>query len=621
MCGIIGSVGSNIDKKTGLLTAYRGPDNLGVYVAEDVTLIHNRLSIIDLSEDANQPMESFDGRYVIVFNGEIYNYKSIRGRLIAKGYEFKTGSDSEVLLNGYIAWKEDVLHMLDGMFAFAIWDSYSKKIFCARDHIGIKPFFYIVQDNSFYFSSELKVIRDIFPELEIDKGSVSEYLIYNYIPAPKTIYKNALKLLPGHYLEFTLDERELRVKKWYAIPKIVELNIDYHDAVNLVRDKVSKSIKSHLVSDVPVGSFLSGGIDSSIIALEIAKFQENSKVFSIGYKSNSEYDEIKYAKIISKKLGLEHEIIYPDFSEMSILDTVDGIIDHMDEPYGNPTIAMTDILCKSAKKSVTVALIGDGADEVFGGYPRYHALSIANRFGKFMSIASPMLKAILSQFPETPSGNHFVRRAKSFLNSQDLPLGEKFQSWSSILNVKQLEGVSSSKGRVFLEKARKNFISNLFLDFENSPISGACYADQMSFLPNNLLEGADRMSMKNSFELRVPFVSREIIELSSSLRGDWKIGKGNAKRILKDAYSNELPLEIIERKKRGFNPPVWNWLQDNKPFIYSFLNNKSRINVLFIDGYIEGVLSDFYSKTIDHSSHIWSLLVLERWLENNQKHL
>jgi asparagine synthase (glutamine-hydrolysing) len=621
MCGIIGSIGLNIDKTIGELTAHRGPDNLGVYESENVTLIHNRLSIIDLSKEADQPMKSLDGRYVIVFNGEIYNYKNLRDQLVEKGYTFKTDSDSEVLLNGYIEWGKEVLHKLDGMFAFSIWDDFLKKIFCARDHVGIKPFFYILKNNVLYFSSELKVLIGIFPDLEIDKSSVAEYLIYNYIPAPKTIYRSALKLMPGHFLEYVLNGDEPRIAKWYAIPKYSEIDISYNDAAALVKDKVSKSIESHLVSDVPVGSFLSGGIDSSIIALEIAKSQENSKVFSIGYKSNREYDEIRFAKIISKKLGLRHEIIYPDFSNMSILNTVDGIISHMDEPYGNPTIAMTDLLCKSAKNSVTVALIGDGADEVFGGYPRYNALRISNNIGRIMSIASPLFSVILSQLPETPIGNHFVRRAKSFVDSQNLPLSDRFQNWSSIMNIEKLYTHSSDKGKGYLNKSRKNFISNYFQGFEKNPIAGACYADQMSFLPNNLLEGADRISMKNSFELRVPFVSRELIELSSSLKDEWKIKKGNSKRILKDAYLDELPPEIINRKKRGFNPPVWNWLQDNKSFVCSYLSSDSRISVLFMYGYIEGVLSNFYDKREDSSSHIWSLIILERWLESNKRYL
>ncbi len=618
MCGIIGVIGplSKPSFETiGSLTSHRGPDNLGKFESEHALLIHNRLSIIDLSEAANQPMISHDQRYVMVFNGEIYNYQELRIELESAGLNFKTNSDSEVLLLGYSHWGAKVLDKLDGMFAFAIWDQQNNKLFCARDHVGIKPLFYSFQNGSFSFSSELKSLENLYSDLTVDRSALAEYLIFNYIPAPKTIYSEVCKLLPGHYIEFDLNTKDSNVECWWTVPKGPLLDISYGEATKLVKEKVGKSVRDQLIADVPVGAFLSGGIDSSIIAAEMAQCQDKAKVFSIGYSDNDEYDETKYAKIVADQFGLDHHIIYPDFKSKSVTDTVELILGQMDEPYGNPTVAMTNVLCTEARNDVVVALVGDGGDEIFGGYPRYRALDLASKLKPIMSVAAPALNYVLRRLPETPRGNHIVRRAKQFVVNQGKPLGDMFQDWTSILSVDEFQNYASSMGQNYLATARQDFLANLFKQFDGSPVSSACYTDQNSFLSYNLLDGADRLSMEASFELRVPFVCRSLVELSAQLKPEWKIKGGTTKRILKDAYQGVLPDNIINRPKRGFNPPVWEWLQNNQIFVSDFLNDKSRVSVLFKTGYLNEIVSSFYARKKDLSSHLWSLIVLEKWLQ------
>lgn len=632
MCGISGFIGTvsdfNIDDDiVGNLTRHRGPDNLGSYVDDNAILIHNRLSVIDLSEMANQPMESSDRRFVIVFNGEIYNYRSLRKQLAQEyNVKFFSESDTEVILYGFINWGIDsLLDKLDGMFALSIWDRERKLLICARDHIGIKPLYYSLDQNGFFFASELKVLENTCSDLKVDTSSIIEYLLYNYIPAPKTIYKNLHKLKPGHYIKYSFDDREYSEHTWWSVPKSEYIDMSYSEAVKLVKSEVSKSIRDQLVADVPVGAFLSGGVDSSIIAAEIASCHSNVNVYSVGYPESTGFDETKYAEQVAKQFGLKHHVIRPNFSEGSILSTVDGILDQMDEPYGNPTVAMTQLICKRARDEVVVGLSGDGGDEVFGGYPRYRALSLATKYQRVNSLISAFAKPILNRLPETPKGNHFIRRSKQYLSSVDKPIHKQFQDWSSCMNYETLSLVLNKEMSTAKHNSRTSYLSGWFESNSGTAVDNACYSDINTFLPYNLLDGADRMSMKQSFELRVPFVSKRLIELSMGLRSEWKVEGNVTKRILKDAYSKILPHNILHRKKRGFNPPVWNWLHDNSEFVTSYLGRGSRVSKIFYDGYISEQVSDLYTMKKDNSSHIWSLIVLERWMErkniNVENHL
>lgn len=619
MCGIMGVVGRRRERdweRWGRLTEHRGPDAFGLWYDEHALLGHNRLAIIDLSESANQPMVEDQGDLVIVFNGEIFNFLDLRAELEDRGVTCRTHSDTEVLLHGYRVWGASILDRLDGMFSFAIWNRRSKLLFAARDHVGIKPFFYRHVSGGFAFGSELKLLTalaDSVPEIRVE--SIYEYLIYSYIPAPYTPYKGFMKLEPGHYLEYDAVSDRLAIARWWSVPKAVEpgpSSVD--DASQELRKVFRQTIERRMISDVPLGAFLSGGIDSSTIVAEMVASGQSVKTFSVGYRDNPEYDETIYAQEVARALGVEHMVLYPEFTDADMENYLNLIIDHFDEPYGNPTVAMTHLLTKSARDHVKVALVGDGGDELFGGYPRHKALLLAAKVGPWIGPVVPLVLKALRYLPETPSGNHRVRRARRFLSYLTKSSSEAFQQWSSVFPADVVMFSMAAMPSEELTGVRSNYIGDRFSSCGNDSLSSALYADLNSFVPYNLLEGGDRMSMANGFELRVPFVARGMIEFAASLPPTMKINGGVQKYILKHAYRDVLPESIRNRKKRGFNPPVWHWLQANEHVVRSRLTD-GVLNDFVSPAYIGGLLSEFFSRRGDHSTQLWMLLVLQHWLK------
>lgn len=618
MCGIMGIVGNRPDldwNEWGSITNYRGPDAFKLNIGDDYLLGHNRLSIIDLSESANQPLTSLDGNYQIVFNGEIYNYLELRETLIKKNYLFKTVSDTEVLLNGFIEYGPKLLNMLDGMFSFAVWNKETKQLFMARDHVGMKPLFYSFNGDSLVFASEIKLILNSkLVQKEIDDNSIIDYLAYSYIPAPKTAYKNILCLNPAEYINFDLNTKTLEKKIWWDLSFVSNYkHSSYKEAQIQIKSMISRSVKNRMISDVPLGAFLSGGIDSSIIVAEMVKnSSQQVNTFSIGYKDNKEYDETKYAIDVSRELGTNHEVIYPDFKKIKIDESIDTIINHFDQPYGNPTVLLTSMLTQNVKSKVTVSLVGDGGDELFGGYPRHWALLQQDKYAHLMKFSYKPMLFFLNMLKETPHMNHIVRRAKRFFNSYNPNLGSVFEDSTRIFLSNDMNEIVN-KG--FLDyESDLNLIESNFNTFNSNILNNACYADQKTFLPFNLLEGADRMSMKNSFELRLPFLDKELMEFVAHLPSEYKIKGSVQKRILKDAYSNILPSKIINRKKRGFNPPVWHWLKNNISDVEISLNESENLYKFLNKKEVLGELELFKNDQRDNSYQLWVILLLNRWL-------
>lgn len=618
MCGISGIIGSRPDREWqtwATLTEYRGPNDLGMWYEEDVLFAHNRLSIIDLSTAANQPMISSDNRYVIIFNGEIFNYLELRNDLEASGSKFTTQSDTEVLLEGFSKWGEDLLLKLDGMFAFAVWDKKTKQFFAARDHAGIKPFFYSCYGGMLIFSSEIKLVleSDLIPR-DIRHDGIVEYLAYGYIPAPLTAFSHVRCLEAGKLIRFDLKTRQESIKSWWQLPIIEKpLDCSYIEATTELSRIFSQSVKRRLISDVPVGTFLSGGLDSSVIAAEIAQISSKKiKSFSIGYHNNPEYDESNYAEQVAAYLGVEHQTIYPNIRSKDLEMYLDLIIDQFDQPYANATVILTYILTQNIRDKVTVALIGDGADELFGGYPRYWAIGQQERFGALLRFARYPLLKLMYLMPETPKGNHIVRRLRRFLTASNKDLGVAFEDSTRLFPHKQLHALTQPK--FALQTLQQNLLTNFFHQANGAGVTRACYTDQQSFLPNNLLEGADRMSMVNSFELRLPFLGRELMEFAAELPPEFKIKGLTQKRILKEAYRDKLPDVVFKRSKRGFNPPVWQWLRENRSLLEPIAKPKSRLSEYVNPLVIQEMLSKFYANMEDNSTQLWSLLVLDRWL-------
>ncbi len=615
MCGIGGVIGRRPDRNWrdwAGLTNYRGPNALDIWADENVLLTHNRLSIIDLTAAANQPMISNDNRFVIVFNGEIFNFPELRNELEARGSSFKTNSDTEVLLEGYVTWGEGVLNKLDGMFAFAIWDRFTRQLFVARDHAGIKPFFYSSYAGRFVFGSEIKLLleSDMVPR-DVRNEAIIDYLAYGYIPAPGTAYTYIRCLEPGEMIRFDLEQGQITLKKWWQVPIIDKpLSIDYCESTKELTRIFSKSIRRRMIADVPVGAFLSGGVDSSAIVAEMAKVSSKKvKTFAIGYRNNLEYDESIYAEQVAAHLGVEHETIYPEIVGNNLDNYLDTIVNQFDQPYGNPTVILTSLLTQSIREKVTVALVGDGGDELFGGYPRYWALGQQEKFGSLVRLVRGPLLKVMGMLPETPNGNHISRRLRRFLISSNKDLGLTFEESTRLFPSVQLRELIHPKFRL-----QQAYLANLFHQARGSALTRACHVDQRSFLPNNLLEGADRMSMVNSFELRLPFLDRELMEFAARLPPEFKIRGGMQKCILKDAYRNMLPDIALNRPKRGFNPPVWQWLKENKSLLELIASPTSRLAEYIDPAVIRGLLDRFYANMEDNSTQLWSLLVLDRWL-------
>jgi asparagine synthase (glutamine-hydrolysing) len=618
MCGIGGIIGRRPDRDWrtwAARTHYRGPDALDIWLEDHALLAHNRLSIIDLNTAANQPMTSASGRYVIVFNGEIFNFLELRAELEARGVAFRTHSDTEVLLEGYAVWGEEVLTKLEGMFAFAIWDKATRELFAARDHAGIKPFFYACHGGAFVFGSEIKVVLDsgMVPR-DMREDGIVEYLAYSYVPAPNTAFAHVRCLEPGQSIRFELERNRTTMKFWWQLPVVEKpLSCSFEEAVAELVRLFSQSIRRRLIADVPLGAFLSGGVDSSVIVAEMASVSNKKvKTFAIGYRDNPAYDESAYAEEVAAHLGVDHETIYPDFSASDLDSYLDLIVNQFDQPYGNATVILTSILTRKVREKVTVALVGDGGDELFGGYPRHWALGQQERLGPLVRLLRGPMLGVMRWLPETPQGNHVARRLRRFLTASHSDLGIAFEESTRLFPMEQLRGLVQPAFEP--RAAAQSFLIDLFHHARGAGLTRACYTDQRSFLPYNLLEGADRMSMVNSFELRLPFLDRELMEFAAALPPEFRIQGRLQKRILKEAYRNRLPAAVLNRPKRGFNPPVWHWLKENRNLLEPLASPQGRLAGYVNPAAVRGMLDRFHVNAEDNSTQLWSLLVLERWL-------
>lgn len=611
MCGIFGINRILEDRKIIdilNLTRHRGPDNLSYSYVNNWTFGHNRLSIIDLSSDANQPFVSTCGNYLIVFNGEIYNFLELKKRLEGK-YKFKTNSDTEVLLNIYIEKGEECLKYLRGMFAFAIYDKKKNKLFCARDRLGIKPFIYTYQNGTFVFASEIKPILKVLgytPNLNYE--ALLQYLHYLYIPYPNTIFEGIFKLPPAHYLVF--ENGKLKMEKYWDITNFANKNEDLSE--NEILEKLDSilndSVKLRMIADVELGSFLSGGMDSSTI---LYYMQKNStkpiNTFTLSFPDLNKYDESKDATLIAEYFGTNHNIIEIN---PKIVELLPKMVHHFDEPFGNPTSLLIYELTKETKKYATVALAGDGGDEVFGGYPRHKAVLLSEKLNFLPSSFWSVVSKIINFLPEDTSGNHIYRRLKTFINSLTLEYSERYDSWVSYFSNNELKNLLKIK--IDYNQVVKSEWTGLKID---DTLLKALIVDLKTFLPNNLLTYGDAMSMANSFEVRFPLIDHVLVEFMVSIKSDYKIRKGVGKYILKVLMKDKLPQEIIRKPKRGLNPPMGIWIKKDLKTIIDIYLSKNSVEKRGILNYnfVRYLIDEHMSNKRDRSLHIWSLIVLEEW--------
>lgn len=600
MCGFVGYINKKEKKKEDIkkmtdAISHRGPDDEEYYTDDSISLGFRRLSIIDL-KNGKQPMEYEN--YVITFNGEIYNFKDIKEDLIKKGHEFKTNSDTEVLLHGYAEYGADVLNKLRGMFAFVIWDKKTKKLFGARDHFGQKPFYYTNMNNTFMFGSEIKsfLYHCDFVK-QVNKDSLKPYLTFQTSVLPETFFKGVYKLLPGHYFVYDMNSNNLEIKKYYQV-KFESKNKDFDKLVKEVDYTVTSSIDTHLISDVPVGAYLSGGIDSSYVV----SYLKPDKTFSVGFDYDN-FNEVPYAKELSDILHIQNvnELINAD----DFFDSLSKVQYYADEPTANLSAVPLYFLSDLASKHVKVVLSGEGADELFGGYPFYKEDDLLIKYRKLPYFIRKSIKSIVSIFPEF-HGKNFLTKGGSKV--EDYFVGEAF-----VFNNKEANDILADN---YKSSVRFQDITKPYYDEVEAcdDLTKMQYLDMHFWLPNDILLKADKMSMANSLELRVPILDKEVFALASTIPSDYKLSHNTTKYILRKAASSRIPEEWYKRPKKGFPVPIIKWFREEKYYkLAKDLFNCSFASEFFNVKKLNRMLDEHYSGKKNHCRKIWTVYAYLTW--------
>jgi len=594
---------------------HRGPDDEGYIVSGNVGLGMRRLSIIDLST-GHQPILNEDGSKAIVFNGEIYNHNDLRYELESKGHIFKTKSDTEAILHGYEEWGADVCSKLNGMFAFAIWDRKRESLFLARDRMGIKPFYVYEDREKIVFGSEIKsILRHPDIDRDIDLQALDNFLAFEYIPAPRSIFRKIRKIKPAHWMKY--ENGKMSEKRyWQVVPH--EKNMTLQQAEEKLSFLLSDSVKLRLLSDVPLGAFLSGGLDSSILVSLMAKAsREQVKTFSIGFKESS-YNELNYARAVAKKYNTEHHefIIQPD-----ALDLTEKLIKQLDEPFGDFSIFPTYLVSKMAREYVTVSLSGDGGDELFGGYDTYRAHMFAHSF--YSKIPDFVKKGFIlpaaNALPPTKKKKGAVNSFKRFVEGTLLPEYLYHARWMVFLSEKERRKLLSDEILSELSKTdRYDFIRKFncsSMDIDDVTRTG--FIDLNTYLIDNILVKVDRMSMASSLEARVPYLDHRVVEFAFSLPPQFKMDRLSTKVILKKTFRDNLPDEIKNRGKQGFSIPIKNWIRKDLKEMMTGLLDKTKLNQqgFFKTDFVEKMMREHIQGRANHSHKLWALMVFEQWYD------
>jgi len=602
MCGIVGFnfKNENLLEKMKNSIRHRGPDDNGSYFDKNVSLGHVRLSILDLSPLGHQPM-SFEG-LTLVYNGEIYNFEEIKDELIKYGYSFSSNSDSEVVLKAYHKWGDKVVDKFRGMFAFVIYDKKSIKIF--RDRVGVKPLYYYFDGDNFIFSSEVRAIRE-FKKLDIDKVSLSYFFEYGYIPRDKAIFKGVNKLLAGHYLEFDIEKKSLKIEKYWDIKDY--FNISYKSEEEIIDELESvliEGIKYRMKSDAPVGVFLSGGVDSSLVASILQKHYGNIHTFTIGFKEEK-YNEAHFAKEVANYIGSNHTEKFLDMYQAK--EILKSFVDIYDEPFGDSSGIPTFLVSKIAKENgVKVVLSADGGDELFCGYERYWLTHNLGKKFKNLPLKPFWLKLLnlsYNQLLHIPIKN--MDHKLGFL--QNLL---KTSSWNEIYETILKQYRDDIK---YLDLDNLNNQNSYFKFGEKfNPMQGMMLWDFYNYLPDDILVKVDRATMANSIEGREPLLDNKIIEYAATIPFEYKYKNNESKYILKKVLERYLPKEMIYRKKMGFGIPMFEWFRSDliKLFEEYFYDDD------IIDmQYPRKLLQDFKAGKYVNINKLWFVLVYKMWKE------
>lgn len=629
MCGIYGFLSprqfeGRLLGKMGPSMFHRGPDDFGEFIDSPVALGHRRLSILDI-EAGHQPIFNEDRTVVIVFNGEIYNYLELRETLIKAGHRFSTSSDTEVIVHLYEEYGEKCLERLSGMFAFAIWDSRKKELFAARDRFGIKPLVYYSDGEKFIFSSEIKgIIQYGGIDAGLDWEALGHYLSFNYIPAPRTIYSRIHKLEPGHCLKISQSNGlsvHVEKKRWYSLKDAASRDkgicSSLSDAAERLRHSLTDSVKRHMISDVPLGAFLSGGIDSSIIVGLMSRSSGKPvKTFSIGYKECAQFDETGYAREVADFNHTEHHEIKLGYGD--ILDIVPTVLDGLDEPFADWSIFPTYIVSRETGKFVKVALSGDGADEVFGGYRKYLGEYYYRLYSKVPSpVRHGLIEPAVRRMPDSFKSPMLdkVRQVKKFISGLDDYQPRRHYGWMRIFTDESIRKMLVPRCRAKIGTGSFDLIDGLYRDFSGDAVNKMLSVDISCCLPNDMLMKVDMMSMLNSIEVRVPFLDHKVIELAMNMSGDLKLRGRKRKFALVETFKDILPKSLHNRPKGGFDVPIGEWFKKEfKELFHDTLNEKTvRETGIFDFGFIDNMYSQHLSGRKDFSKELLSVFIFQWW--------
>lgn len=627
MCGIAGIYAFTAQGKETLhcidaavtTLAKRGPDDSGTFVHDHIALGHTRLSVIDTSSLASQPFFDENNRYALVFNGEIFNFIDLRIDLEQKGYRFKSTSDTEVLLYLLIDEGVKALEKLNGFFAFAFYDRLKDVLLLARDRYGVKPLLYSKSNDVFLFASEMKAMFALGIDKKIDQTSLYQYLQLNYIPSPYSVFEHVQKVDAGYYLQ--LKKGEIVYEPYYHIPHPVphEKERSVKQLKPVLYDTLEQSVLRRLVSDVPLGSFLSGGLDSSIIAALAAKHTKELRTFSLGYKDHPLFDETIHAEQMALFCGTDHTSFKLDEDDM--FKELFNMLDYIDEPFADSSALPVYILSKETRKHVTVALSGDGADELFGGYNK-HLAEYKVRHNSLFTKAVRLLGPVVSLLPK--SRNSFLanrfRQIQRFNEGIQLSEQDRYFRWCSFIDETKAASMMLTSPDALLYQARK---SNLVSDIgTRQGLDDVYAADVKLVLQSDMLVKVDMMSMANSLEVRNPFLDKEVVEFAFTMPSQYKIHAGQQKYILKETFGNLLPDFILDRKKHGFEVPLLHWLRGGlHDLLFNDLLADDLIahQQLFDIHQIKKLKKQLFSSSpAEVHAQLWGLLVFQYWWK---KHL
>ena len=623
MCGICGVLSFTPDatlehatlKRMNDSIRHRGPDDEGYYRDAQASLAMRRLSIIDLNT-GQQPISNESGDVWVVYNGEIYNFKDIRVGLERRGHIFKTQTDTEVIVHAYEEYGDDCVQHFNGMFAIALWDLRNRKLFLARDRIGIKPLYYWKDHFKLVFASELKALI-LHPDVprQIDLEALDLFLTLEYVPAPYTIYKGIFKLLPGHTL--TVENGAVKIRQYWDVP-YQPVSQSEAECAEALSSLIDEAVRIRLMSDVPLGAFLSGGIDSStVVGYMSQNMSEPVQTFSIGFEDDT-YDEVPYANSVAKHFGTNHhvEILRPD-----IVSLVEQLVPHHDEPFADTSIFPTYLVSKLARQKVKVVLSGDGGDELFAGYDTYIAEKMDRYYGRLPgTLRQQVLPKIAEWLPPQPAKKGLINKVKRMIEGGALNPSLQHTRWMMFLN-------SSEKNALYQSDLRKILSDNVTAEYlggyfelagQFDKLAQQQYVDIKTYLADDILTKVDRMSMATSIEARVPLLDYHIVEFAMNLPPHMKLNGSRTKSILRNAVQRLVPDLVLEKPKQGFSIPMKHWLKTSlKPMMIDLLSKDS----LYQHGYFDyQTVSKWIQEHLDghtnHSHRLWSLMVFELWRRN-----